>query len=57
VWEPFTHGVGPAGLFVRALDDDRRGALRDGFRRRLGDPSGPFTLTARAWFVAGERAG
>jgi len=46
-WEPFTHGVGPAGAYVAALDPERRSALREQCREALPDP--PFVLVARAW--------
>jgi ubiquinone/menaquinone biosynthesis C-methylase UbiE len=52
-WEPFTLGVGPGGAYCVSLDDERREALREECRHRLGDPSGPFRLTARAWAVRG----
>ncbi|HEX7297400.1 MAG TPA: class I SAM-dependent methyltransferase [Solirubrobacteraceae bacterium] len=51
-WEPFTLGVGPAGLYVAGLDDDDRLELRERCRRLLGD--GPSTLTARAWAARGR---
>jgi SAM-dependent methyltransferase len=53
-WAPFTTGVGPAGAFCKSLDDDRRVALRDAYRRHLRVGDGPFELTARAWAVAGN---
>jgi SAM-dependent methyltransferase len=53
-WEPFTGGVGPAGVYVASLDPDRRAALREECRRRLGDPAGAFTLSAKAWAVKGR---
>jgi SAM-dependent methyltransferase len=53
LWSPLPTGVGPAGAYVEALDGDRRAALRDAYRRRLGVGDGPFALTARAWAVAG----
>ena len=43
----------PSGAFTSALDPERRDELRAAVRRRLGDPTGAFTLTARAWFVRG----
>ncbi len=46
-WEPYTYGVGPAGDYVRRLDDDGRAQLENVARERLGD--GPFTVTAAAW--------
>ena len=53
-WEPFTAGVGPAGAYTLSLDPDRRAALREECRRRLGDPDGAFTLSAKAWAVKGR---
>jgi ubiquinone/menaquinone biosynthesis C-methylase UbiE len=53
-WEPFTAGVGPAGAYTLSLDSDRRAALREECRRRLGDPEGGFTLSAKAWAVKGR---
>ena len=53
-WQPFTAGLGPAGAYCASLDDDARAALRDACLHRLGSPAGPFTLRARAWFVAGR---
>jgi len=53
-WGPFTGGVGPAGAYTSSLDPDRREALREECRRRLGDPEGAFTLTAKAWAVKGR---
>lgn len=49
-WEPFTLGVGPAGAYVAALDDERRLALRDRCRSLL--PDGPVEISAAAWAVA-----
>ena len=53
LWSPFLTGVAPSGAFCKSLDDDRRAALHDAYRRRLGVGDGPFELTARAWAVAG----
>jgi SAM-dependent methyltransferase len=53
LWSPFLVGVGPAGAYAAALEPDRQDALRDAYVRRLGSPSGAFTLSARAWFVRG----
>jgi SAM-dependent methyltransferase len=53
-WEPFTGGVGPAGAYTSSLEPDRREALREECRRRLGDPDGAFTLSATAWAVKGR---
>jgi SAM-dependent methyltransferase len=53
LWWPLTQGVGPAGAFCVSLDADRRQALHDGLRERLGVGDTPFELSARAWAVAG----
>jgi SAM-dependent methyltransferase len=53
LWAPFPTGLGPSGAYCASLDPDRQQALRDAYHRRLGSPSGAFTLTARAWFVRG----
>jgi SAM-dependent methyltransferase len=53
LWWPLPSGVGPAGAFCKSLDEERRAALHDVLRRRLGVDEAPFELTARAWAVAG----
>lgn len=56
VWTPFTTGVGPSGSFCASLEPDRRDALRDALRRRLGAGDEPFELGARAWAARGTVA-
>jgi ubiquinone/menaquinone biosynthesis C-methylase UbiE len=51
-WEPFTRGVGPAGVFVRGLDPSARAALEAECRRRL-PADGPFSLDGVAWAARG----
>ena len=51
-WEPFTLGVGPAGVYVSKLDPDRRAELRERCREHL--PEAPFTLASRAWAARGR---
>lgn len=51
-WEPYLHGVGPAGEAVAALGHDGRARLEEVLRRRLGD--GPFDLTATAYAARGR---
>ncbi|NYE37842.1 ubiquinone/menaquinone biosynthesis C-methylase UbiE [Nocardioides cavernae] len=51
-WEPYLHGVGPAGDAVAALGADGRERLEEALRRRLGD--GPFDLTAVAHAARGR---
>ncbi|MEO8229358.1 MAG: class I SAM-dependent methyltransferase [Chloroflexota bacterium] len=50
-WEPFTHGVGPAGAYLASLDSDRQAQLRDRCRATL--PGEPFVVTAVAWAARG----
>ncbi len=54
-WDPFLLGQGPAGAWVRKLDDDRQRALRAELQRRLPTTRDhhPFNLPARAWAVRG----
>ncbi len=53
-WEPFTLGVGPAGVYFASLDATGQAELREAARRRLPEP--PFTLSARAWTARGKAA-
>lgn len=53
-WFSFAAGAGFSGAYCRSLDDERRAALRDEFRRRLGVADGRFRLDARAWAVRGR---
>jgi SAM-dependent methyltransferase len=56
LWSPLPSGVAPSGAFCTSLDEDRRAALHDAYRSRLGVGDGPFELSARAWAVAGTAA-
>lgn len=51
-WEPYLHGVGPAGEAVAALGPGRRASLEEILRRNLG--AGPFDITAAAYAVCGR---
>jgi hypothetical protein len=53
-WSPFPMGIAPSGAYCASLDEAHRAALREACFRRLGSPRGPFTLSARAWFVRGS---
>jgi SAM-dependent methyltransferase len=53
LWAPFLRGVGPSGAYATALAAAEQEAFRDEYRRRLGDPEGPFRLSARAWYAVG----
>jgi SAM-dependent methyltransferase len=50
-WEPFLQGQGPAGVYVAGLSDPARAALREEVAAAVG--SGPFDLSATAWWVRG----
>ncbi len=54
LWRPFEAGVAPAGPYCQALDAHARTALHEECWRRLGSPTGPFYLSARAWCVRGR---
>ena len=54
LWAPFPTGVGPAGAYTASLGAEAQQELREELRRRLGEPTGPFSLTARAWGVVGR---
>jgi SAM-dependent methyltransferase len=51
-WQPFELGVGPAGLYVSALDTLGRKRLEQRCRELL--PESPFVVTAVAWAVRGS---
>jgi SAM-dependent methyltransferase len=53
-WQPFLSGAAPGGAYCASLEPDHQAALREESRRRLGDPEGPFRLSARAWAVRGR---
>lgn len=50
-WEPFTLGVGPAGVYLASLDSARQAELRERCQERLG--AGPFAIESRAWSARG----
>ena len=54
LWEPFTFGVGPAGAYLAKLEPDQQEQVRKEFFKRVGEPSGPFTLSATACAVRGR---
>jgi SAM-dependent methyltransferase len=54
LWGSFLLGVGPAGQHCVSLAPDAQAAVRDEYRRRVGDPTGSFALTATAWAVRGR---
>jgi SAM-dependent methyltransferase len=50
-WEPFTLGVGPAGVYAAGLDATRQARLRELCRDML--PAAPFVVSVRAWAARG----
>ena len=55
-WNALADGAGPAGVWVKALDEERRGAAHEELRRQVGSPGGAFTLSGRAWATRATRA-
>jgi SAM-dependent methyltransferase len=55
LWTPFLAGIGPAGAYAVSLAPEAQATLREQLRATLGDPAGPFELTARAWCVRGVK--
>ena len=51
-WEPYTGGVGPAGIYVGRLEPAARVRLRERLHELL--PSGPFTVESIAWAARGR---
>lgn len=54
LWDGFLAGIGPAGSFALAQTDARRAQLRAEMYRRVGEPSGEFTLSAVARCAVGH---
>ena len=54
LWKPLELGVAPSGAYVASLPPERRDALKDDLRRRLGVGDESFRLNARAWVVTGR---
>ena len=56
LWGSTLGGVGPVGAYVAGRDENQRETLRQELYRRLGAPTGGFTLGARAWAAVGTVA-
>jgi ubiquinone/menaquinone biosynthesis C-methylase UbiE len=56
LWDALADGAGPAGAWVKALDDETRETAREELHRQVGEPSGAFTLHGRAWATRATRA-
>jgi SAM-dependent methyltransferase len=44
MWKGFLAGIGPAGSYLLTLPEARRNAVRVDLMKRVGSPSGPFSL-------------
>ncbi len=53
LWLPLAAPGGAPGDFLAGLDAEQQESVRTRMLDRLDDPSGPFSLTARAWYVKG----
>jgi SAM-dependent methyltransferase len=54
-WAPYELGVGPAGVWLASLSDERRAAVRERCRDLL--PPAPFDFGAAAWAARGTVVG
>ncbi|EXG81904.1 class I SAM-dependent methyltransferase [Cryptosporangium arvum] len=57
LWNGYLAGIGPAGVYCVGLPDDQRTAVRAELFRRLGSPTGSFTLSALARSASGRNPG
>lgn len=54
LWQSLLGGVGPAGTYTVRQSTEQRARLRTAVHQRLGEPDGPFTLTAIARVARGH---
>ncbi len=54
LWQGFLAGIGPAGSYCAGLVEEGRRAVREELFQRVGSPTGPFCLTARARCASGR---
>jgi SAM-dependent methyltransferase len=54
-WDALADGAGPAGSWVKSLDEDQRAVARTELERQVGSPSGAFALRGRAWATRATR--
>ena len=55
-WSALGGGAGPAGAWLATLAGEQRDAAHAEVHRQLGEPTGAFTLRARAWATRARRA-
>jgi ubiquinone/menaquinone biosynthesis C-methylase UbiE len=54
LWEPLVATDGSPGVYYASLAPEGGRALRREIFQRLGSPTGPFRLSAPAWYVVGH---
>lgn len=54
LWAGFRHGIGPAGAYCRSLTDETRASVEREMFRRVGSPTGGFSLAATARAAKGR---
>lgn len=55
-WSALCGGAGPAGAWLATLEGEQRDEARSEVHRQVGEPDGPFSLTAKAWATKATRA-
>jgi SAM-dependent methyltransferase len=55
LWLPLTALDGGPGRYLATVDTGHQQRVREGLLRNLGEPQGPFRLSARAWYARGVR--
>ena len=53
-WDPIVTSAGSIGAYMASADDDRRAAIREACRARLGNPRRPFEMSGRACAARGR---
>jgi SAM-dependent methyltransferase len=56
LWATLEDGAGPAGAWIKSLDDARLADAREELHRQVGEPAGAFSLRGRAWATRATRA-
>jgi SAM-dependent methyltransferase len=56
LWLPLAAPDGGPGRYLATVDDGHQERVRELLLRNLGDPQGPFRLSARAWYARGHVA-
>lgn len=53
-WQPMLHAAGSLGTYMQSIAEERRDAIREIIRERLGRPTSAFELGGRACAVRGR---